>query len=345
MNLERIFKYVNQHQADMNAHGGSSLVDNREEFNDKKYSKSLRLPFSAAIIKTDTHNNKFTYCSLLEPCCYTINLDYVNGNMHKYKFHDHRYHEFLFLESGTMEHIIENGSTRIQKGNICFLDKKICHAERFLSSVNAIYFGFSDSLINQATKSIEKDSSISEFFSKKLQEDLKHRYLSVNAKREEAAALIEPVIEQILWEALLKQEGFNLVVSGLFQRLFACLANKENFKSELILFDTSTNDLAEKLAGYIAKHYGNITRKELENEFHYSADYMNRLIQKHTGLSLSQYANQIRLEKAELLLTTTTLPVNRIAEQLGFQNLTYFYRIFKQKNQMTLQEYRKIKSV
>jgi AraC-like DNA-binding protein len=56
-----------------------------------------------------------------------------------------------------------------------------------------------------------------------------------------------------------------------------------------------------------------------------------RIFKQQTGLAPSQYQLHLRLLKAEDLLRNTLIPVGEIAEQLGFESLYYFSRIYKKK--------------
>jgi AraC-like DNA-binding protein len=61
----------------------------------------------------------------------------------------------------------------------------------------------------------------------------------------------------------------------------------------------------------------------------YSA--FRRLFKAGTGYSPHQFALQVCLQRAKDLLARTQLPVGRIAEELGFDSIFYFSRLFKRK--------------
>jgi two-component system response regulator YesN len=59
------------------------------------------------------------------------------------------------------------------------------------------------------------------------------------------------------------------------------------------------------------------------------------------GENLQTYLMRIRLEKAKQYLATSSLPVHDIAELVGYQDVKYFFRIFKKWAGTTPAEYRK----
>lgn len=62
------------------------------------------------------------------------------------------------------------------------------------------------------------------------------------------------------------------------------------------------------------------------------------------GLTPAHYINHKRIEKAQLLLSTTTLHINEISFECGYNNVHYFCRLFKQTMGCTPSEYRVVKS-
>lgn len=71
-----------------------------------------------------------------------------------------------------------------------------------------------------------------------------------------------------------------------------------------------------------------------------SKDHLIRIFKKATGETPASYITRRKLERAELLLTTTSIPVKNIATELGYDDVSYFIRIFHKHSNMSPQEYR-----
>lgn len=67
--------------------------------------------------------------------------------------------------------------------------------------------------------------------------------------------------------------------------------------------------------------------------------YVGRIIKERIKVSISNYINDVRLEKALVLLKGTNLNINQIAEKVGIVNNNYFYKLFKKKYGVTPKEY------
>ncbi len=68
--------------------------------------------------------------------------------------------------------------------------------------------------------------------------------------------------------------------------------------------------------------------------------HLGRLFRETLGCSLVQFILRTRIQYAQRLLMTTKQNVNMIANEVGFNDVSYFIRLFKQKIGFTPQEYR-----
>ena len=69
--------------------------------------------------------------------------------------------------------------------------------------------------------------------------------------------------------------------------------------------------------------------------------YLIRLFKREFGTSPVQYINKKKVERAQLLLYTTDMPVKEIAYEMGFSDHSYFIRMFRKVAGITPQEYRR----
>jgi AraC-like DNA-binding protein/mannose-6-phosphate isomerase-like protein (cupin superfamily) len=88
--------------------------------------------------------------------------------------------------------------------------------------------------------------------------------------------------------------------------------------------------LCEQIKSYMGSRLAEPFRAErLEEALHFDFDYAARCLKKHTGMSPLQYLQFIRMEEAKRLLHHSVLPVQEIAERVGFGNYNYFIRSFR----------------
>lgn len=86
------------------------------------------------------------------------------------------------------------------------------------------------------------------------------------------------------------------------------------------------------------------TRASLARELNISESVVTRLVNSHFGKSVPQLLNENRIRDAQRLLTQTTAPVSVIAEQVGFNSLPSFNRVFKEIAGVSPSDYRNVKA-
>jgi AraC-like DNA-binding protein len=83
--------------------------------------------------------------------------------------------------------------------------------------------------------------------------------------------------------------------------------------------------------------------EELAKELGISAAYLQRLFRQVHGMTIIDYLNRMRIERAKLLLLNTDDPVVEIAMEAGFNSRQHFTRVFTSLEGISPQEYRREK--
>ena len=86
----------------------------------------------------------------------------------------------------------------------------------------------------------------------------------------------------------------------------------------------------EQAVEYIKKYYSNaISLDEVAKSANLNPEYLSRVFREETGSNYSAYLTDVRLKQAAYLLSNTSLRVQKIAEEVGYPNVSYFSTIFK----------------
>lgn len=108
----------------------------------------------------------------------------------------------------------------------------------------------------------------------------------------------------------------------------------------------SDKSIAKSMQDYVDRHYSeDISRNSLTDIFYLDPDYASKLFKKETGISFKNYIINKRIEVAKNLLRATDLPINTVADNVGYGNYSYFTRLFKKVTDMTPIEYRNADTV
>lgn len=101
--------------------------------------------------------------------------------------------------------------------------------------------------------------------------------------------------------------------------------------------------VVDKVKRFIAEQIGelDLSRENIASHVYLNPDYLTRIFKKETGLSLSDFVQQSRIEYAKELLAHTGQSVSEIAVASGYSNLSYFSTIFKKATGLNPVDYRK----
>lgn len=142
-----------------------------------------------------------------------------------------------------------------------------------------------------------------------------------------------------------KQEGYDMQIKAYAYSLMAYLLRnytKEHISEYDINLKKNKIERISKILNYISDHYKeNITTAEIAKLSYLTESYLCRFFKKSIGKSITAYINELRIEKAAVLLLNTDESVTEIATHVGFSDLNYFSRIFKKMKGVSPKEFKK----
>lgn len=105
---------------------------------------------------------------------------------------------------------------------------------------------------------------------------------------------------------------------------------------------SSGNDIFQQMVTYIEEHYTeNLYLKDLSEHFYLSFTYCCDLFRKHMGTTFSKYLTELRMKKAAELLRDSSATIEDISFQCGYNDYSYFNKVFKKQYSCTPSQYRK----
>lgn len=121
-----------------------------------------------------------------------------------------------------------------------------------------------------------------------------------------------------------------------FEQFFTNIARMLQTKSVYAIGDT-----VEKVQTYIRHNYQkNLTQDFIASLFYLNRSYLSTVFRKKTGKKFIDFLNDVRIEAAESLLEKSDQKMALIASAVGYDNVKYFFRVFKKRTGLTPEQYR-----
>ena len=258
--------------------------------------------------------------------------------------HKHDFFEISCVFDGKCINHINSHNINMGPGDICITSPGVSHA---LSA-------FDDNclIINILIRSSTFDTSFMSVFSEKdiLADFFIHTLFSSDEYpfiifRTGLDFEIQNTLEKILNEYYFPKR-YQKKILNLYTTMFLALLlrNHENDIYMPNVSDIKSNQNTINILRYLQENYIDISLKEMAEHFNYSERQISRIIHDNTGESFSKNVKNLKLNKANQLLTNSDISISDIAIQSGFSDSRHFRLTFKKIFGINPTEYRKMKA-
>lgn len=104
---------------------------------------------------------------------------------------------------------------------------------------------------------------------------------------------------------------------------------------------TKGNEITKKAIRFISKNFArSLTLDMVAEHVHLNPAYFSTLFKQSTGSSFKEYLNMVRIEESKRLLTNTDYSIIDISLATGFEDQSYFSKVFKKYTGLTPKQYR-----
>ena len=101
------------------------------------------------------------------------------------------------------------------------------------------------------------------------------------------------------------------------------------------------NEITKKAIRYISQNFSrSLTLDEVADHVHLNSAYFSTLFKQSTGSSFKEYLNMVRIEESKRLLSNTDYSIIDISLATGFEDQSYFSKVFKKYTGLTPKQYR-----
>lgn len=254
--------------------------------------------------------------------------------------HWHKDLELIYLKKGNIQLFLNGETFLVEEGTILFINREEIHA------------------LTPDTAEVVYDASVFplEFLSFDFMDYCQQKYLLPFIQkqllfprflRQEHPAYLE-TSEQLERIHRLLQDQLPGYQMGVKAALFQIISSLIHHDCMILPSDRSpllrpeTLDMMKQMISYLEDHLEEkLDLQTVSANFYMTPNYFCKFFKKCFGTSFTSYVNELRLEKACLLLMETDRPIMDIGFQCGFDNFSYFIRVFKKNKGITPSRFRK----
>lgn len=131
-----------------------------------------------------------------------------------------------------------------------------------------------------------------------------------------------------------------LEILELFLRLIRIASDEPILQTQQKRTNNTEIDLLTLLL-YIEKNYQTITLNKMAKYFGFNPNYLSAYLKKRTGYTFIKLVHIQRINIAAEYLAYTNAPIEDIADEVGYENPSYFYKVFRKHIGSSPTEYRK----
>ncbi len=249
--------------------------------------------------------------------------------------HSHDYIEAVYMCSGSTEHTINGRAVRLCEGELLFLSRRAKHSIK-KAGENDIAVNFiilPEFFENSMSVLGDDDTPIKKFMTDCLclsggPDFLHFRIADVLP--------IQNLIENLIWTLLYDVKNKRSVARATMELLFKQILSY----TDLLEYGNPNEEVIVSILRYIEDNFKNGALCDVADSLHYDLSWLSREIKKRTGMTYTELLQKKRLSQAAFYLSDTDLKINHISNLVGYDNTSYFYRLFQKQYGVTPKKFR-----
>ena len=249
--------------------------------------------------------------------------------------HTHDFIEAVYMCQGKTTHIINGKELVLNEGELLFLGQN-ARQEILPASENdiAVNFIIQPSFFDKTLEMLgAEETPIKNFLLSSLFDCENQGYLHFKV----AGVLpVQNLIENLIWTLISNTSNKRNINQATMGLLFMQLINH----TDKLVYETKEDKAVMDILRYIEGNYKNGSLTEAASLLHYDFYWISHEIKNRTGKTYTEHLQEKRLSQAAFLLKNTSLSVEKIAIAVGYENKSYFHRIFSAKYGTSPKKYR-----
>lgn len=252
--------------------------------------------------------------------------------------HCHNYIELVYMYNGSTVHVINETNILLETNDLLLIRQGTRHAVEPAGRDDiAVHFFLLPEFFFHLELMVEEGGVLRHFFTgspsgKHSVSDYLHFHLQdmMPAKN---------LLENMIWSLIGDKKGREEINQATMGILIMELFHSAD-KAELHDMAQYEEKIAMTAYQYLENNYPTATLEEFSTLAMQPSYYISRLFKRHYQVTFTECLQLIRMMRAASFLTSTTKPVEEIIAEVGYENNSYFHRLFKERYGLTPKQYR-----
>lgn len=253
--------------------------------------------------------------------------------------HIHNWIEINYMYSGRCPQIINGTSQVLETGQVILIDTDTPH-----STANLGYDDIMISLVinkqylnSNFFNRFSTDSIVSSFFINAIAENTSHdNYILFHSGNSRKLPLF---FNELLCEMYDPSINSHDIINSLMTLILCELIDvyeKDMEKQDNIMKRNSISPILRFIEG----NYKTCTLESTARFFNMNPNYLTTLLKHHTGYSYKELVQTQRLTRAAQMIRNSDASISEVANSVGYENMSFFYRKFRERYHCSPKEYR-----
>ena len=252
--------------------------------------------------------------------------------------HKCEYYTLIYIMSGSGVLCLDNHDFTLKEGDFYFIPCKIYHSITTQPESICICANIRRSYLHSNYKTFfQDDSRLNDFFKECLNADSNLEYFVIHTSNSEP---IQNHMLDIFAEYINHDKYSNSAMKNYFSLLFANILRDPDTIIDSSIPVTYSLEQYQQIVEYIKQNYQFTNLTDVADHFHFSKQYICKIIKKASGTTFQKLLTEQRLEIVKKYLQDTSLPIETIAELCGFSTSAHLSRTFKNTFHITPSAYR-----
>ena len=257
--------------------------------------------------------------------------------------HEHAFHEIVYVESGTVDHITVAGTRKLIVGDVITLKPHMWHQYRNPRSFTIVNCLFENALLRRYGAMLQLGEGVFQLFCQRTTKPREKPPRVLHAHPAQRTDILN-TLETMMSEIRDTLPDWQVVVTVRLLDFLVTVA-RLGYGTELRLaFPPLANRALEAVVEtveYLEKHFKEVIMlNDLAKQFHISPFYLSRTFKKRMGMGIVQYLHHLRIEEACRLLRYSDEPITTVANNVGYDQIAYFSRRFCEETGVSPRKYR-----